>query len=118
MIIGGICLLLFVGFFYLIRADPNQYDEVAKCITDAGTKMYGAYWCPHCQQQKKMFSKSWKHIHYIECAEGRQGQTKECQDAGITGYPTWEFSDGTRISGEQNVETLARLSGCEMSAHS
>ena len=25
-------------------------DAFAKCLSDNGIKMYGAYWCPHCQK--------------------------------------------------------------------
>lgn len=78
-----------------LPAVPNgsaaNYDSLAKCLSDKGVKMYGAYWCPHCQNQKKAFGDSFKYINYIECADGQNGQTQICKDNGITGYPTWEF---------------------------
>lgn len=94
---------------------PGKYDDFAQCLTDSGTKMYGAYWCPHCKEQKKMFGKSWDYIDYIECStpDGR-GQTEECTQAGITGYPTWGFSDGSRLSGKLPMKTLSTKSGCEL----
>ena len=30
-------------------------DALAQCLTAKGVKMYGAYWCSHCQNQKKAF---------------------------------------------------------------
>lgn len=96
------------------QAAPGQNDALAKCLTTNGVKMYGAYWCPHCQAQKKAFGKSWQYITYIECAlPGGSGQTKECDDAKIEGYPTWENKDGKRLSGEQTMSALAEFGGCQ-----
>lgn len=93
----------------------GQYDNLAACLTEKGTKMYGAYWCPHCQDQKKLFGSSFAKVTYIECSlPGGQGQTQVCQDAGINGYPTWEFGDGSRMEGALSLETLAQKSGCSL----
>ena len=113
-------LLLFaivaIGIFSLSMEDPTprRFDELAKCLTEKKVKMWGAYWCPHCQNQKKEFGDSWEFVTYTECSlPGGSGQTKECNEAGIEGYPTWEFEDGERMSGEVPLETLAEKSGCE-----
>lgn len=82
---------------------------LAQCLTDSGAKFYGAYWCPHCNDQKAMFADAVKDIPYVECEEN----AAECQAAGITGYPTWIFADGTVAQGAQPLERLASLSGCE-----
>ncbi len=75
--------------------------------------MYGAYWCPHCINQKEQFGPSWQYINYIECSlPGGRGQTTQCEQAGIEGYPTWEFGDGERASGELTFEMLSEKSGC------
>ncbi|MEM4282495.1 MAG: hypothetical protein QXU88_02595 [Candidatus Woesearchaeota archaeon] len=93
----------------------SPLDIFAKCLTDSGVKMYGAYWCPHCQNQKAMFGESWKYINYVECAiPNERGQTKECTKAGIMAYPTWVFGDGSRVSGEQTFAQLASKSGCKL----
>lgn len=93
---------------------PNL-DDFAKCLTDNDVKMYGAYWCPHCENNKKAFGDSWKYITYVECAvEGQpQVQTTACTVAGIEGYPTWVIK-GEKYPGEQSLENLARLSGCKL----
>ncbi len=77
--------------------------------------MYGAFWCPHCQNQKEMFGDSWKYVNSIECStpDGR-GQVEVCQQAGITGYPTWEFQDGSRVAGEITLTGLSQKSGCKL----
>lgn len=94
--------------------EPGEYDELAKCLTEKGAKMYGTYWCSHCKVQKQMFGDSWQYVDYIECSlPAGQGQTEECEEAGIEGYPTWEFEDGERLSGEVALEELAEKSGCD-----
>lgn len=91
----------------------GQADNLAQCLTEKNVKMYGAYWCSHCQAQKEAFGSSWQYVKYIECSlPGGKGQTQECLEAGIKSYPTWEFSDGERLSGEISLEVLGEKSGC------
>lgn len=44
-------------------------------------KMYGAFWCSHCYDQKQAFGKeAYARINYIECApDGVNSQTKLCK---------------------------------------
>lgn len=93
-------------------AETTKYDTLAQCITDAGAKFYGAYWCPHCQAQKALFDNSSK-LPYVECSTpDGQGRTQVCIDKNITGYPTWEFADGSRLDGERTLEELAQKTSC------
>lgn len=97
----------------VLSARPGKLDGFAQCISDSGAKFYGAYWCPHCLAQKKMFGKSAKLLPYVECSNpDKNGQTQICKDAGITGYPTWVFPDNTRLSGEIAMTTLAEKTSC------
>ncbi|MEM4711314.1 MAG: peptidylprolyl isomerase [Candidatus Woesearchaeota archaeon] len=93
----------------------KNLDDFAKCLTEKEVKMYGAYWCPHCENNKKQFGESWKYVTYVECAvEGQpQIQTQACIDANIEGYPTW-IINGKKYPGEQSLATLARLTGCKL----
>lgn len=93
--------------------EAGQHDNLAKCLAAKNVKMYGAYWCSHCQAQKKAFGSSWQYVKYIECSlPGGKGQTQECDKAGIEGYPTWEFGNGERLSGEISLEQLGEKGGC------
>ncbi len=85
---------------------------LAEHLTNVGAKEYGAYWCPHCFDQKQLFGvEAAKKLNYIECdPEGQNSQTAVCQAAGIQGYPTWEIN-GELYSGTQSLETLAEISG-------
>jgi len=94
---------------------PGKYDTLAQCLGEKGAVFYGAYWCPHCQAQKKMFGSSQKLLPYVECSTpDAQGQTKVCIDKKVSSYPTWEFTDGSRLNGEIPLATLAEKTGCEL----
>lgn len=110
--------LLFVAFVvWLIRTPgrnvPSKYDEFATCLKDKGVLFYGAFWCPHCQNQKAMFGRAAKLLPYVECStpDGKS-QTEECTTAKIEGYPTWVFPNGERKGGEVSLEDLAKQSTC------
>ena len=94
---------------------PGQYDTFTQCLKDKGAVFYGAFWCPHCQAQKKMFGSSVKLLPYVECStlDGK-AQLPECTEKKITGYPTWEFADGSRMSGEVPLADLAVKTACEL----
>jgi hypothetical protein len=115
----GAIILVVGGLVYLNRqqsAAPGQYDKLAQCLTDKGVKFYGAYWCPHCAEQKRILGSSMKHIDYVECGlpNNQQGQTQACNDAKIESYPTWVFPDGSRLTGEQQPKALADKAGCSV----
>lgn len=96
-------------------AKPGRLDTFATCLQDEGAKFYGTFWCPHCRNQKALFGKSARLLPYIECSTpDGQSQTEVCRLAGIQGYPTWEFADGSRLSGEIPLETLAEKTSCEL----
>jgi glutaredoxin len=94
----------------------EKIDSLAQCLTEKGTVMYGAFWCPHCAKTKKNFGPSFKYIEYVECdPRGENEQSELCLEKKIEGYDTWEFADGSRVIGEPTFETLAEKSGCEWS---
>ena len=98
-------------------SQPGKYDTFAECLGEQGVKFYGAFWCPHCQEQKAMFGKSEKKLPYIECSTpSGQERTQVCIDANITGYPTWEFNDGERLSGVRTLKELGEKTSCELPA--
>jgi hypothetical protein len=119
--IAGIAIAGFIIWGVTQKSGPGPADALAQCLTEKGVKMYGAYWCPHCQDQKKMFGNSWQYITYIECSlPGGRGQTQECTDAGVKSYPTWMFSGGEPkiLNGVQSFTALAEASGCAFAGES
>lgn len=101
-------------FFPSKPASPNNYDNFSICLTQNNAKMYGAYWCPHCQNQKDMFGSSWKYVNYVECDNNGQ-QAAICTQAGVRGYPTWTFNDKIEREGELTFTDLSTYSGCPLS---
>ncbi|PSB05228.1 protein disulfide isomerase family protein [Merismopedia glauca] len=86
---------------------------LAKHLRRKRVKFYGAWWCPHCHEQKELFGKpAFKLVRYIECADANEGrqQTPVCAKAKIQAYPTWRIKSKT-VEGVQSLETLANLSG-------
>ena len=105
-----------------------------------GAKMYGAFWCSHCAEQKAAFGAG-APIPYVECfPEGyRKGVqlAPACKAAKLEGFPTWTLPDGTKarrgcsgllcatsgttdapiracsaqLEGDQTLEKLAELTG-------
>lgn len=127
IIIGVVGLLVLGAVGVFLVAPPatmsessvpaGMYTTFAQCLKDSGTTFYGAYWCPHCNAQKKLFGDAVPLLPYVECstADGK-GQLAVCKDAGVTSYPTWEFPDKSRQSGEVPLATLAAKSGCVLPA--
>jgi hypothetical protein len=108
-----IVLVLFGGV-WLVTRPPKQndlgLDDFAKCLADKNLVMYGAYWCSHCQAQKKLFGTSVQYLKYIECTQ----ETKLCTEKEITGYPTWIAADGQRYEGEQSLQKLSEITSCPL----
>ncbi len=94
--------------------EAGKYVDLAKCIKNAGAKFYGAFWCPHCHEQKVLFGDdAVAELPYIECSNpDKKSQTQACIDAKITGYPTWELADGTRLDGVVSLKKLGEATSC------
>ncbi len=89
----------------------NDYATgLAKHLSASGAKFYGAYWCPHCADQKAMFGQAAALLPYIECdprspagrAPGlRHGRGESISDLG---------DQRTALRGCTLPDELARLS--------
>ena len=94
----------------------NEMDNFAKCLTDSGAVMYGAFWCTHCLNIKKEFGSSFKYVAYVECdSNGPNQQAAFCLQKNVTVYSIWIFSDGSRLLGEPSLEALSNKTGCNLS---
>lgn len=89
-------------------ASDGSPESLARCLRASGAKFYGSQSCGYCTKQKAMFGSAARDLPYIECS----GNSKACQDAGITGYPTWVFKDGTKKTGALSLESLKQFAGC------
>lgn len=118
LIIGIVVILGLAGIIWaavVLPKQPDKLDDFAKCIKDSGATFYGTFWCPHCQNQKADFGRSIQYVPYVECStpDGR-GQLAVCAEAKIEGYPTWEFKDGSRESGQLPLALIAERTGCSL----
>jgi len=115
-VIAVVIVVVFaVAVFLLRRNHPGRLDAFAQCLTAKQAKMYGAYWCPHCSEQKELFDSSFEYAPYIECGvKGSKGLALPCTQAGIQRFPTWVFADGTRVEGKQQLTFLSDKTGCPL----
>src|SRR5215469_4132607 len=77
LIAAIVVIIAGVGYYFYNRSQ-HKYDAFARCLGDRGVRMYGAWWCPHCQEQKTKFAASFEYARrpggfYTEC--GIEGQT-------------------------------------------
>jgi thiol-disulfide isomerase/thioredoxin len=124
-----VLMLIVVGIFGLYtiattsRYSTQIYDRItttsgqkeislAQHLTKTKAKMYGAFWCGHCHEQKEMFGEAaWNQIDYIECdPKGKNSRSDICKTAKIKGFPTWEINDRLYL-GKQSLDKLSELSG-------
>ncbi len=116
---AGLILVLALHLNYAgIRSETTAVAEdpklraFAEHLEKANAKFYGAFWCPHCDEQKAMFGSSAHRLPYVECSpQGRRApQATLCRVMSIRSYPTW-IINGRRYSGRLSLKELARHSG-------
>ncbi|MBV8475709.1 MAG: hypothetical protein JO249_11185 [Acidobacteria bacterium] len=101
----------------ILYRQRHRYDNFAKCLSARHVLMYGAYWCPHCADQKEKFGASFQYAPYIECGlpGNRRGEQQTCKDAGIQHFPTWQFPPvGERVERVLSLEDLSDRTGCPL----
>jgi hypothetical protein len=99
-------------FYY---RNASTLDGFAKCLATKGARMYGAWWCPHCADQKELFGYAFQYVNYHECSpEGQRTETEECKQVGIKHFPTWQFADGSRTEGILQLTDLSQKTGCKL----
>ena len=116
---AGLVFVLFIHLYYAgigssTGGDDPQLRALAQHLAKIDAKFYGASWCPHCKEQKKMFGDSADRLPYVECSlQGPRGpQAPNCKTMNIQSYPTWIII-GRRHEGVLMPEELAKLSGFE-----
>lgn len=83
---------------------PAGAVELARALQLNGAKMYGAFWCSHCFEQKQAFGMGAKaDLPYVECYPdgytGPRSIARACLDANIQGFPTW-IINGQKVEGD------------------
>lgn len=106
----ALVIVFTIAYYLPVIYRTGTYNTFAKCLTERGVSMYGTETCPHCKNQKAMFGDAFKYINYTDCEKNLQA----CLDKNIIGYPSWTFPDGRLLQGEQSLEILSRVSGCQL----
>lgn len=100
------------GELPITTASGESEIALAKHLSQIGAKFYGAFWCPHCHDQKQLFGQeAAQFVPYVECSTpDRRDQTPDCKAQNLESYPTW-IINGQTFRGTQTLEQLAQISG-------
>jgi uncharacterized membrane protein len=112
--VAALAAVVLSAIYVLTPAPPAGSDyatRLARHLSQSGVVMYGAYWCPHCRDQKAMFGPAASLLPYVECdPRGAHAQPDNCRARGIRVYPTWDFH-GRLEEGALTLDELAQRSG-------
>ena len=118
----GLLCIIALGFYFVTSAITKytgysifgekyyssiQLESLAKCMTENNVVLYASSTCPHCKAQKDLFKDAVQHLNITECIE----EPEKCN--GLLGVPAWMIN-GKLVYGEQTIEQLDELSGCEI----
>ena len=111
--VAAVVILALHANYTAPQAEPTGPEDptvraLAEHLKQEGVLFYGASWCPHCQEQKRLFGASASRLPYVECnlAGPNAPQSMACNQAGVQTYPTW-IINGRAIVGQ--VLSLAEL---------
>jgi len=87
-----------------------QALAIATRLQRLDAKMFGAYWCSHCNNQKQVLGHpAVDKFPYIECdKDGVGSQVDLCKARKVPGFPTWEIR-GKLYPGEKDLSELEAL---------
>jgi uncharacterized membrane protein len=116
--IAAVVILVLHANYAAPQAEPTGPEDpktraLAEHLSEAGALFYGASWCPHCQEQKRLFGTSASRLPYIECSLGGPNapQSAACRSAGIQSYPTWIINGRPYVGQVMTLAQLADASG-------
>jgi uncharacterized membrane protein len=121
--LAAVVILVLHANYAAPQAEPLGPEDpairaLAEHLSDEGALFYGASWCPHCQEQKRIFGASAERLPYIECSLGGPNapQSASCRAAGIRSYPTWIINGRAFVGQVLTLAQLAQESGFEGAA--
>ena len=93
-----------------LPASNASQVRLSEHLRQRGFVFYGAWWCPACRQQKRLFGEeAARRLPYQEC-EQRDGDRQRCDAVAIRAYPTW-IHGRERREGVLSLEELRVWSG-------
>ncbi len=116
--LAAVVILVLHANYAAPQAEPTGPEDpmiraLAEHLTEQGVVFYGASWCPHCQEQKRLFGASASRLPYIECSLGgpNSPQSTACRMAGVQSYPTWVINGRATVGEVLSLAQLADASG-------
>jgi len=116
--LAALVILALHGNYVAPQAEPTGPEDpttraLAEHLNEEGVLFYGASWCPHCQEQKRLFGASASRLPYIECSPAGPNtpQAPSCSRAGVRSYPTWVIDGRTYVGEVLSLAQLANASG-------
>ena len=99
----------------IMSASSKRALTLATQLESMDTKMYGAYWCSHCANQKETLGKeAFAKIPYVECTQkGENSQAALCKEKGIKSVPVFEIN-GKLYNGERDLDELEEVVQAEL----
>ena len=117
-VLAGLVILLLHANYVAPQSEPTGPEDpmiraLAEHLDEEGVLFYGASWCPHCQEQKRLFGASADRLPYIECSPAGPGtpQAPSCTRAGVQTYPTWIINGRATVGEVLSLAQLADASG-------
>lgn len=108
----GIVVLLVASYAAGWYHRTHRYDALGRCMASRQVKMFGAYWCPHCADQKERLGRSYRFV-YAECGvPGSHAEQQQCIQQGVKLFPTWRMPDGSLKPGVFTPQELGSMTGC------
>jgi len=106
-----ILAVAFLIYYSITRPSVSEIklgteDALAKCLTEKGIYLHGAYNCHGCEVQKEMFGSAVSFLVYINC----DIEPTKC----ITGLalPYWNMDNNKTIKGPAPLNFLKDKAGC------
>jgi uncharacterized membrane protein len=116
--LAAVVILVLHANYVAPQAEPAGPEDpatraLAEHLTEEGVLFYGASWCPHCQEQKRLFGASASRLPYIECSLGGPNapQSAACRAAGVQSYPTWVINGRATVGQVLSLTQLADATG-------
>lgn len=104
VIIFAIIMIAIIALMTMVvrgSSVSGKYDSLTQSLAKEGVSFFGAFWCPHCQEQESWLDASRQKLAaiglYKECSNPDQSQTPICIANKIESYPTWVFPKGITI---------------------
>lgn len=101
-----IVLITLLVFSALVSGCSQIIDaKTAECIGKKSL-LYIREGCPACEKQKALFGENFHYINIVDC----NYDVQKCLS--IQYIPTWDFGNGTIITGILSANNLKEITGC------